>query len=84
MRYALQSTECGKLMPLMSPNRGVRVVDYLRAFGPMTLADLALQTGLSQQRLRDHLKLHNEVFQSYIDDSGGAKVRMWHVVGEYE
>ncbi len=64
--------------------RGDKPGSGMRGFGPMTLADLALQTGLSQQRLRDHLKLHTEVFQSYIDDSDGAKVRMWHVVGEYE
>ncbi len=54
---------------------------YLRKNGPMTLAELASWTGLTQSTLRSHLRLHREAYASECDAFG---IRPWRVIGDIQ
>lgn len=53
---------------------------YLKRNGPLTLAELASWTGLTQSTLRTHLRIHRDSYAPSKRDSTG--VRTWAVIGD--
>lgn len=60
------------------------VWSMLHRRGPMTLAALADSTGLTQARLRTHLRAHRDAYGSFPTYVDGVKLRLWHVRGPIE
>ena len=67
---------------LRIPTTEVTVHDFLRRNGPMTLSELSSWAGLSQDRLRTHLRLHRDAYGCSAPNSVGF--RTWHVKGPIE
>ncbi len=63
---------------LRLPNSQRTVYAFLEANGPMTLSCLASFTGLSQARLRTHVRSHRDAFAStVVIGLDGIKLRVW-------
>jgi hypothetical protein len=66
---------------LRIPGGQLTVWAFLKARGPMTLAEITEWTGIPQTRLRTHLKSHRDAYDNLTEDRGGIKVRLWFVKG---
>jgi phage antirepressor YoqD-like protein len=68
---------------LRLPGSPITVHRYLSASGPMTLAGLAYATGITQARLRTHLRSHRDAYTNETHTTmAGIKLRLWLVIGE--
>lgn len=66
---------------LSVPGTDLSVHTVLAYMGPLTLAALASCTGLTQQRLRTHLRSHRDAYTNEVVDLSGIKMRLWSVKG---
>ena len=66
---------------LSVPGTDLSVHTVLTHMGPMSLAALASCTGLSQDRLRTHLRCHRDAYHNQTVSHDGVKLRLWSVKG---
>ena len=69
---------------LRLPNSRRSVHSVLAYHGPMTLAALSGVTGMTQERLRTHMRCHTDAYHSETIEHDGVKLRLWSVKGPIE